>query len=206
MPVAHSQIIRTVKRGDPAKDFCVNNVYHTIAAGGFNPATDWQNHANEIRDLFAGLASPAGASFQLYSNSDLLVKVYDNDEVPPRLPKAQSTFVTSLPLSYQLGPRDVQCCLSFYHANPSVKTERGRIYIGPWPSGRLGEHVGSSDLNMLLDLGHGLFDIGGENVAHVVWSPTRRTTSVVQHYWVNDQWDTTRSRDVKETNRITLAP
>jgi len=59
---------------------------------------------------------------------------------------------------------------------------------------------------MLLDLGHGLFDIGGENVAHVVWSPTRRTTSVVQHYWVNDQWDTTRSRDVKETNRITLAP
>lgn len=205
MTVVHSQIIRTVKRGDPAKDFCVNNVYHTIGTLG-GPSVDYQNHANEIRDLFAGLKSGPGSSFQLYGNSDLLVKVYDNDEVPPRLPKAQASFATPLPISYQLGPRDVQCCLSFYHANPSIKSERGRIYIGPWPNTRLGEHVASGDLDMLVDLGHGLFDIGGEDVAHVVWSPTKRTTYVVQHYWCNDQWDTIRSRDVKETTRKVLAP
>lgn len=206
MPIVHSQIVRTVKQGDPAKDFCVNNVYHDIASGGFDPSTDWQNHANEIRDLFAGLASPSGSSFQLYSNSGLLVKVYDNDEAKPRLPKAQATYTPTNWANYAMGPRDVQCCLSFYHANPSVKRERGRIYIGPWPATRLAEHVDPLDLNMLLDLGHGLFDIGGENVSHVVYSPTGHSTSVVQHYWCNNQWDTIRSRDVKETNRVTLAP
>jgi hypothetical protein len=205
MAIVHAQVVRTVKLGDTPKDYCVNNVYHTIGGSFPDPTIDYQNHANEIRDAFAGLASPGG-SFQLYSNSGILVKVYAQEEPRPRLPKAQATYTPTNWASYAMGPRDVQCCLSFYHSNPSVKSERGRIYIGPWPAARLSEHVDPLDLNMLLDLGNALFNIGGENVAHVVYSPTHNKTSVVQHYWCNNQWDTIRSRDVKETNRVTLAP
>ena len=59
---------------------------------------------------------------------------------------------------------------------------------------------------MLCDLGHGLFDIGGENVAHVVHSPTKQTETVVQTYWCNDLWDDMSSREGKELHRTKLSP
>lgn len=204
MPLVRSQVVRQVRAADPPRDFCVNDVYHTIASGGFNPATDYQNHANEIRDLFAGNDPGSGSGFGFYRGSNLTVKVYDMADPKPRAPRA--TSVTGAVFSTAaLAPRIIACCLS-YRGGQNIPSHRGRIYIGPFLNAEMGENVPSEVFTGLLSLGHGLFDIGGENVAHVVHSPTKNTDTVVQTYWVNDLWDVMHSREEKEASRQTLNP
>lgn len=198
MPVIHAQIVTQVKQNDPERDFVVNNVYHqtdNVLLG-----TDYQNHANELRDLFYGVD---GSGFNLYIPRGGTVKVYDHDEPKPRLPKAIATYTPSSWGTPTLAPRDVALCLSYYATNPSIKTQRGRIYIGPWNMSQVGERVDPGDMSMLLSLGSGLFNIGGANVHHVVYSTKLNEIYPLHHYWCNDTWDTMRSRDIRESTRQT---
>jgi hypothetical protein len=62
-------------------------------------------------------------------------------------------------------------------------------------------------------LGHGLFDIGGENVAHVLYHEHANTagaaagsTSVITDYWCDDSWDVQRRRQLTPTSRVTVHP
>ena len=91
MALIRAQIVQTVRQGDPPRDYCVNDVYHevdnTIIWGG----PDYQNHANELRELFAGLAAGSGSTFQLFANRGLLVKVYNMADPKPRIIRAQAT-------------------------------------------------------------------------------------------------------------------
>jgi len=206
MTLVRSQIVQQVRSTDVGREFCVNDVYHTVATGIVWGDPDYQNHANEVRDLFAGLASGSGSTFLLYANRGLTVKVYNMADASPRMPKAIATHTPTTWESAGLAPREVACCLSYYGDNPGVKTGRGRIYVGPFPLSVLADKVTLSVANELLDLGHGLFDIGGQNVAHVVHSPKLKTETVVHNYWVNDLWDTMRSREEREQNRYRLHP
>jgi hypothetical protein len=207
MSILHSQIITQVKQADPSRDYVVSNVWHNVEDTAiWDPSTDYQNHANEIRDLFSGQASGSGSSFTLYVPRGITVKVYEWTDPKPRLPRAIATYTPTSWGTPSLAPREVACCLSFYATNPSIKTQRGRIYIGPWNMSQLAEFVPTAELNMVLDLGHGLFDIGGENVKHVVHSRKLGSDATVQHYWVNDLWDTMRSRETREGNRVHLTP
>lgn len=206
MPIVHAQVVQQVKQTDAERDSCVNNVFHAIADGGFNPSVDYENHANEMRDLFSGQASGSGSSFTLYIPRGITVKVYDLADAKPRVPRAVATYVPSSWGTPTLAPREVACCLSFYGTNPGIPSQRGRIYVGPWNMIQVAETVPQADQDMLLNLGQGLFDIGGENVRHVVHSPSKGTDTTVQHYWVNDRWDTMRSRETAEMHRSVLAP
>jgi hypothetical protein len=205
VPTVHAQITRQATAADPARDYSVNNVYHTIDDTGFNPSVDYQNHANELKDLFSGHASGSGSSFVLYNTGMLTVKVYDLADPKPRLPKATAIYTPATWATSPIGPRQVALVLSYWGVNPDVKTDRGRIYIGPLVSSAA-EFPSTTVMNMLLDLGHGLFDIGGENVAHVVHSHKLNSNTVVSHYWVNDVWDTQRRRLQHEKSRVMLAP
>ena len=205
MPLIRSQIVQIVRPSDPPRDYCVNAVYHTIAAGGFDPSVDYQNHANEMRDLFGGQATGSGSTFHIYLQRDLIVKVYDMADAKPRPIRATAIYTPAVHESAALGPREVSVCLSYYGTR-NLPRERGRIFIGPIQLSNLAETVPSAIRDELVDLGHGLFDIGGENVAHVVHSPTANTDTVVQNYWCNDLWDTMRSREEKEGARTRLAP
>lgn len=206
MALIRSQIVQTVRQNDPARDFCVNDVYHTVDNSVVWGGPDYQNHANEIRDLFAGLNTTSGATFQLYADRGLLVKVYNMADPKPRIIRAQAVLTPTSWDTAALAPRELACCLSYYGTNRGIPSQRGRIYIGPFGHGDALETVSMAVANTLLDLGHGLFDIGGENVAHVVHSPTKQTDTVVQNYWVNDLWDHMSSREEREANRWTLAP
>lgn len=206
MPLLRSQIVQTVVQSDPGRDHCVNVVYHEVDDGFFDPGVGYTNHANEIRDLFAGLNPTSGATFQLYANRGLAVKVYDVADAKPRVPRATATHTPATWESAELAPRELACCLSFYGANPGIKTQRGRIYVGPFLVGAMAETVSLTIREYIVDLGHGLFDIGGENVRHVVHSPTKLTNTVVANYWANDLWDHMSSREERELARTVLAP
>ena len=71
----------------------------------------------------------------------------------------------------------------------------------------------SEDLRTgVLVLGHALFDIGGENVAHVLYHPKASahhaagTTSVITNYTASDSWGVQRRRGLRPTTRSTLHP
>jgi hypothetical protein len=204
MALIESQII-TSATGQPAQDWTTNTVFHTVDIG-----VDYQNHANEIRDLFAGNNPGTGGSFKIYHGAHLTVKVYDRSDPPHSPPRATASTPGGSDTLSDLGPSQVALCLSFF-AGLNVKSKRGRIYIGPFGAGRgnvsMTSYVpGGGTMAQILDLGHGLFDIGGENVAHVIHSRKLNQDFVVSDYWVDNRWDTVRSRLPKAGNRVTLHP
>lgn len=204
MPLLRSQIIRQALQNDVPKDWTVNTVYHrNDSAGGLLPV-DYQNHANQLRDLFAGKNTTSGSTFVDYATGLVTVKVYDMTDTEPRPVRATANNLTGLSYATTLGPRLLACCLSFYGTR-NLPRQRGRIYVGPYtPSAS--ERPSSNQINRALDLGHGLFDIGGANVTHVVWSQTGQAQHDVTDYWVNDVWDVHRSRNPKESTRSRLHP
>jgi hypothetical protein len=206
MALIRAQIVQTVRQADPGRDYCVNDVYHTVDNTIIWGGPDYQNHANELRDLFAGGNTTSGKTFQLYASRGLTVKVYDMADEKPRQPRAVATHTPTVWETAALAPRQIAVCLSYYGTNPGIPSGRGRIYIGPFLAASMAETVGQNIQDELCDLGHGLFDIGGENVAHVVHSPTKVTNTVVQNYWVNDLWDNMSSREERELHRTRLAP
>lgn len=206
MTLIRSQIVQTVRQGDVARDYCVNDVYHLVGTGIIFGGADFQNHANQILTLFRGANTGSGTTFQLYATRGLLVKVYDMGDPTPRVPKATASHTPTTWQTAGLAPREIACCLSYYGTNPGIPSQRGRIYIGPFLATDMAETVGGTIQSQLVDLGHGLFDIGGENVKHVVHSPTKKTDTTVVNYWCNDLWDVIRKREQKEQNRTRLAP
>jgi len=180
---------------DIPSDYDTNTVYHTVGSvgGGILPV-DAQNHADEILAAFK--------AFPAYGARILKVSVYDMADAKPRPVLATAVFNPSSPDHQStLGPRQVAVVLSFY-ADRNLPRQRGHIYLGPFGPGegigalRPGGIVGDA-----ITLGDALFNIGGENVAHVVYSPTGNTTHVVKNYWCDDSWDTQRRRKSLPTSR-----
>jgi hypothetical protein len=206
--------------GSVPRDMAVNTVYHTAQTSLIDPATDWMNHANEVRDAFIG-ATGDDPLFVYYKTRRVTVKVYDMADPLPRPEKAVSMYTpgtSSWDTEDKLSPPQVALCLSFY-GDQNTKNKRGRIYIGPFAgfSASAGLILNARPtlamMQNILQLGHALFDVGGENIAHVIhhglskdFPTTPPAPTVVQNYWVDDRWDTIRGRLSKATSRQTLAP
>jgi hypothetical protein len=212
MPTVLSQVETDWNGGVPA-DASVNDVYHTIGDGIFDPSTDYQNHADQVRDCFSG-HSAGYSAFTWYQNRRITVKVYDLADTKPRPERAVSIF-TPASINYEdpthMAAPQVCLCLSYY-AGRNIRGKRSRIYIGPFGTttsisfAAMTRFAPTIVQTGILELGHSLFDVGGENVAHVIQHTAGGTPSVVTNYWVDDRWDTQRRRLPKATGRLTLAP
>lgn len=206
MPLVRSQINVTPAQGDVPKDIITNTVYHDIGDSGFDPSVDYANHATEVCKLFTG-RDPTHGSFTEYDRKYVTVKVYDMADAKPRPVKSEAVWTpATYDLRADLGPRQISLVLAFF-ASRNLPRTRGRIYIGGIVhTSSNAERPSTTLMTDILDLGHGLFDIGGENVSHRVWSPTGQLSHVVTDYWVNDVWDTQRSRLQKESQRVQVHP
>lgn len=205
MTIVRSEIIHHASDDTPA-DYCTHTVHHTVDNTIVWGGPDYQNHANELRDLFSGVLVN-GISFPLYSERHIEVRCYDLADAKPRPIKGRAEYI---PTTYHeradYGPSQVALVLSFY-ADRNIKSHRGHIYIGPHRASATGLASPDSTLmDALIHLGHGLFDIGGENVAHVVYSRKLNNTQVIKTYWADNRWDTQRRRLPKATSRVTLSP
>jgi len=102
------------------------------------------------------------------------------------------------------GPREVALCLSYYGERNLPRT-RGRMYFGVSTAGR-----GLSDvrptaaiMDPLLLMADGIAALGGIQFDWQVYSPTSGDAENVQHAYVDDEWDTIRSRGLRPTTRVT---
>jgi hypothetical protein len=163
------------------------------------PQTDegWQTLAD---DLAAGLN---GWQAQPTANT-LTVKLYDlDDDTRPNRPRA-----TAVRAPGQSGAPDVfrelAICLSFNGGENSPR-QRGRLYVpyvmvDPSPTVRLRPSL--ANRQKVADLVPILTGLGGINVDWIVWSPTNGSATAVERWYVDDEWDIQRRRELGPSARL----
>lgn len=98
------------------------------------------------------------------------------------------------------GPREVACCLSYY-ADRNEPRRRGRMYFGPLAASAMAERPSTALANAILAIGSGINDLGGLDVNWVQYSPTDNASRTVTNMYVDNAWDTQRSRGSVATGR-----
>jgi hypothetical protein len=100
-------------------------------------------------------------------------------------------------------PREVALCLSYF-GQWNRPTFRGRVYI---PGSLLGSTVGAKPTGTQMTNAGSFATALGKNLPSgnymVVWSRKKASAAQVTDWWVDNEWDTIRSRGLKADNRIT---
>jgi hypothetical protein len=132
--------------------------------------------------------------------TQLTVKAYDAQGTPPVFPVGSAIRNPGVTAVSQV-PREVAVCLSYY-SGQNVPRKRGRLYIpavimqpatGVRPASTIRDKVGQ--------LATIFADLGGVDIDWSVYSRVDDTARAVSNWWVDDEWDTIRSRGLRSTTR-----
>jgi len=175
-----------------AKDRIVNVVHFNVTS--LTPDED--QICQDVGSLFLSKI------YNNYAGRKIEVTSYDAEGTKPVYPNGHATIN---PLGEPLAsgsPREIALCLSFY-ATRNVPRRRGRLYISMIGNNPevLNLRPQATARNRLLDLADGLAGIGGPNVDWEVWSQVEKKGYPVTTAWVDDEWDTMRSRGLRSTLR-----
>lgn len=127
-------------------------------------------------------------------------------EVPGTGPPV-ATKVENLGLAPAISmAREQAICLSYF-AGENRPRRRGRIYLCVGLRASFTTVRPSTTLmNDALAMGPRFAGLGGADVDWVLYSPTESAHFKVTNTWVDDEWDTIRSRGLAPTTRVTAAP
>lgn len=194
MPLVRA-LVTWHRASEPFANACSNTLYFRVVDG--IPDVGYGDLADDIRDKYiqgntGGYLAPNGWGIN--------VRLYDMSDPLPRPIKYESTGTFGGTLQ-TTAPREVALCLSYYGDRNLART-RGRIYLGPFNSAS-GERPAQAMMNALITFGQSLAGIGGEDQSWRLYSPTTGEDHHIRHIWVNDEWDTMRSRQLEETVRVT---
>ncbi len=157
-------------------------------------AIDAQNFVNDARDAMVTYAG---------GNKPISVKMYDAQGTPPVVPVATATGGGSSPPSAGV-PREVSLCLSYF-STFNRPSRRGRLYV-PGPialeGGSASTRPNTSMMQKVGALATILANLGGANVDWCVYSTKNDAAYSVSDWWVDDEWDTIRSRGLRSTTRL----
>lgn len=134
------------------------------------------------------------------------VTAYEVAGPPPHYPMGQTILnPTGAPASN--CPREIAVCLSYFATN-NVPRRRGRLFI-PHPVISTGTAGTTPDVrpNAATRTKAGALapifaDLGGPDVDWVVYSRVDGVARPVTDWWVDDEWDTIRSRGLRSTTRL----
>lgn len=152
--------------------------------------------------LCEDLATALQTYFLPANGREISVTAYDAQGTPPVLPQGNAIRNVGLaPVSS--SPREVALCLSFY-AGTNTPRRRGRLYIPYFAistSSAGGPRPGSVDRTKVGALVPILTGLGGTDVDWCVYSRVDDTPHAVTNWWVDDEWDTQRTRGLRSTTR-----
>lgn len=137
-----------------------------------------------------------------YANpTQIVVNAYEIGP-PPNFPVGHAEMNMGLSPESSCS-REVAICLSYY-AERNLPRQRGRIFLplcgtsysdsAPRPP--------EAQMQQALDLAGGFADLGGVDVDWQVYSPTDGQGRNVTNAWVDDEWDTIRSRGLRGSMRL----
>jgi hypothetical protein len=179
-----------------ATHLAIDHIVNTVYFDDFNlpggNGTDWQAMADDVRGVFnARNFLPVGYGTE--------VKVYDMADAEPRPIKATAPWALATSSGFSSeAPREVALCLSYY-SERNLPRFRGRLYIGPFYGAAL--RPTTVFIDAVKAIATGLQNVGSVDVDWGLWSPTRNAFSKITNGWVDDEWDTVRSRGLKATLR-----
>jgi hypothetical protein len=180
-----------------ATDLPIHHIVNTLYFDDFNlpgNESNFQSIADDLRTLFNGRTS----SSVDYGTE---VKLYNMADAEPRPVKALAPWVAhGQGAASQPGVREVALCLSYF-SERNLPRFRGRIYIGPFANSTQNERPSAASIAGLRTLATGIAGIGGPDVDWQLYSPTRLAYSKITNVWVDDEWDTIRSRGLKALSR-----
>lgn len=153
---------------------------------------DYNGLANDVATLWT--ANMPGAA----PIDQCEVRIYRMDQAKPRPIRGQATQTSAI--TEQSGPREVALCLSFYGTN-NVPRKRGRLFLGPFVKSDMGTRPDASAQSRAVNIANGIKGLGGVDVDWQVYSPTNGTSVDVTNFWVDNEWDTIRSRGLRGTSR-----
>lgn len=177
-----------------ARDTFVNTLTFNVGFDVLNPfSTDWNGLCSDLADIYD----------QHYygGHPQIVVKAYNAEGVPPHYPIGEKILNVGVAPGSS-GPREVAMCLSFY-ADRNIPRHRGRIYL-PAAAGQMtlnSPRPNDGSIDKVLGLAQMFSDLGGTNVDWQVWSRSDNAFRKVTHAWVDDEWDTMRSRGMRPTTR-----
>jgi hypothetical protein len=128
------------------------------------------------------------------------VKIYNAEKAPPSYPLAEASNGTGYHVT--TVPREVALCLSYYSTfnRPGY---RGRVYIpAEFAGGAMGLRPTSTQMNNVLGWTNALGKSLPPGHNMVVYSRKAGASYGVSNTWVDDEWDTVRSRGLKATTRV----
>lgn len=148
-------------------------------------------------DLAAGIHTWLGKTRQIR------VKAYDAQGTVPVFPAGEALINPGAAPAF-IGPREVAVCLSFFSGN-NVARKRGRVYV-PWGA----MNITTADLlvrpssavrDQVAQLAPIFEGLGGVDVDWCIYSRVDDVARPVTNWWVDDEWDTVRSRGLRSTTR-----
>lgn len=170
------------------RDSIVNDLYYTRTLD----SGDDVGLCTDLANLFGTM---------WYKPGQIRVNMYDvhpgQKSGPPRATAVRSA---ASPMSSSC-PREVALCLSFWASNRPDPHRRGRIFLNMSCSafGTPTMRPTTAQMTAVLNLGDGLAGIGGADVSWQVFSKTLGQSNDVTNTWVDDEWDTIRSRGLLKT-------
>lgn len=189
------RVLATVQNGPEFNDLAATNTFYLDAAPATEPI-DASAIASDVIDLYQGTLG-AVLSNDINFMDVRLYKMGAGPTGPPKGSARRSIQVGG----GNPGIREVALCLS-YQAAP-VPRRRGRMYIGPFKASiAAGDRPSIALLNTLLDFGDGIAALGGVNIRWEQYSTTDGVSTPVNRMWVDDAWDTQRSRGLPPAGRI----
>ena len=175
----------------------------------FNCDTAFPRDALTITPHYTGSENPQGLADQIKtklqaipkigSTAPFTIKVYDAAKTKPSYPLATASQIGSPLISS--APREVALCLSYY-AGRNIPRQRGRLYIPlSLLTGACGKIPTTTQMDeVLITWGNALVK-QITAAAFCVWSRVELKAHLVDNLWVDDEWDTVRSRGMKPQNR-----
>lgn len=139
-----------------------------------------------------------------------VIVIYRMSDVPPRLPIFEGTDGSYTPSATQAYPSDIAICLSFradYTSGTPRARKRGRIFIGPVIANagttvaNQGVRITAAAITAVLAGATALATQVGSPLWWVQWSETDGTWNLITEAWVDNQFDTRRSRDRSTVTR-----
>lgn len=143
-------------------------------------------------------------------NDDPVLKIYNIDDVEPRVPLVEAQITAGFSGGTVPLPSEVAVCLSYRGGLVSgapASRRRGRIYVGPLGVNCLGitgrpDGVVATALQDAVEAFRAVLD--PEPINHAVWSRAGDNLYDVVQYWTDDAFDTQRRRGLSPTTKTVL--
>lgn len=153
-----------------------------------------------------GLATDLCAAMATYlpTARQIEVTAYDAQGTPPVVPVGYAVTGSGLAPPSDC-PREVAVCLSFF-SEFNRPRRRGRLYLPMCALGFTGSLLVRPSAPVRTKVGQLapiLQDLGGLDVDWCVYSRVDNVARAVTDWWVDDEWDTIRSRGLRPTTRLT---